>query len=79
MEPMNCVAQFDGHHCKLTFGSQVQTLDQLNSAFVVGTFPGKVEIETLPAGGSFGRRANPASDYVVECVEIARSSAMAAR
>ena len=72
MEPMNCVAQFDGHHCKLTFGSQVQTLDQLNSAFVVGTFPGKIEIETLPAGGSFGRRANPASDYVVECVEIAK-------
>jgi isoquinoline 1-oxidoreductase beta subunit len=27
---------------------------------------------TLPAGGSFGRRANPSSDYVVECVEIAK-------
>jgi isoquinoline 1-oxidoreductase beta subunit len=72
MEPMNCVAQVDGHHCKLTFGSQVQTLDQMNSAFVVLSLPGKVEIETLPAGGSFGRRANPSSDYVVECVEIAK-------
>jgi len=72
MEPMNCVAQVEGHQCKLTFGSQVQTLDQLNSASVVVALPGKIEIETLLAGGSFGRRANPASDYVVECVEIAK-------
>jgi isoquinoline 1-oxidoreductase beta subunit len=72
MEPMNCVAQVDGHKVKLTFASQIQTLDQLNAALVVGAFPGSVEIETLPAGGSFGRRGNPTSDYVTECVHIAR-------
>ena len=72
MEPMNCVAQVNGSKVKLTFGSQIQTLDQLNSALIVKTLPGGVEIETLPAGGSFGRRGNPTSDYVSECVHIAR-------
>ncbi len=72
MEPMNCVAEVDGHSCKLTVGSQVPALDQLNSAEVVLMLPGSVKIETLFAGGSFGRRAVPNSDYVVECVEIAK-------
>jgi isoquinoline 1-oxidoreductase beta subunit len=57
---------------KLTFGSQIPTMDQLNTAKVVAMLPGAVEIETLVAGGSFGRRANFQSDYVVECVEIAK-------
>jgi isoquinoline 1-oxidoreductase beta subunit len=72
MEPMNCVAQVDGSKVKLTFASQIQTLDQLNSAMIVGALPGSVEIETLPAGGSFGRRGNPHSDYTAECVHIAK-------
>jgi len=72
MEPMNCVAQVDGNKVKLTFASQGPTLDQLNVAKIVANLPGAVEIETLPAGGSFGRRATFQSDYVVECVHIAK-------
>jgi len=72
MEPMNCVAQVDGNKARLTFASQGPTLDQLNVAKVVANLPGAIEIETLPAGGSFGRRANFQSDFVVECVQIAR-------
>jgi len=72
MEPMNCVAQVDGHKVKLTFASQIQTLDQLNAGMAVGALPGSVEIKTLPAGGSFGRRGNPTSDYATECVHIAK-------
>ena len=72
MEPMNCVAIVDGHFVKLIHGSQIPTLDQLNAAKIVGTLPGSVEIETLFAGGSFGRRANFQSDYVAECVHIAK-------
>jgi isoquinoline 1-oxidoreductase beta subunit len=72
MEPMNCVAQVDGNKAKLTFASQGPTLDQLNVAKIVANLPGAIEIETLPAGGSFGRRANFQSDFVVECVQIAR-------
>ncbi|MDR6626701.1 xanthine dehydrogenase family protein molybdopterin-binding subunit [Caulobacter segnis] len=72
MEPMNCVASVDGSKVKLVFGSQGPTLDQLNAAKIVGCLPGSVEIETLFAGGSFGRRANFQSDYVAECVHIAK-------
>jgi isoquinoline 1-oxidoreductase beta subunit len=72
MEPMNCVAQVNGRSVKLTFASQLQTLDQINTALAAVTLPGMVEIVTLPAGGSFGRRGVLNSDYVVECVHIAR-------
>jgi isoquinoline 1-oxidoreductase beta subunit len=72
MEPMNCVAMVDGNKVKLVFGSQGQTLDQLAAAKIVGTLPGSVEIETLFAGGSFGRRANFQSDYAAECIHIAK-------
>jgi isoquinoline 1-oxidoreductase beta subunit len=72
MEPMNCVAIVKGNSARLIFGSQTQTLDQLNTAKIVGNLPGAIQIETLPAGGSFGRRANFQSDYVAECVQIAK-------
>jgi isoquinoline 1-oxidoreductase subunit beta len=72
MEPMNCVAIVDGGHVRLIHGSQGQTLDQLNAAKIVGTLPGSVEVETLFAGGSFGRRATFTSDYVAECVHVAK-------
>jgi isoquinoline 1-oxidoreductase subunit beta len=72
MEPMNCVAEIGGGRTRLTFGSQIPTLDQLNTAKIAFVLPGSVEIETLFAGGSFGRRANFQSDYVSECVHIAK-------
>ena len=72
MEPMNCVAEIGGGKNKLTSGSQIPTLDQLNTGMIVGALPGSVEIETLFAGGSFGRRANFQSDYAAECVHIAK-------
>jgi isoquinoline 1-oxidoreductase beta subunit len=72
MEPMNCVAEIGGGKHRLTFGSQIPTVDQLNTGKIAGALPGSVEIETLFAGGSFGRRANFQSDYVAECVHIAK-------
>ncbi|WGM37217.1 xanthine dehydrogenase family protein molybdopterin-binding subunit [Caulobacter sp. NIBR1757] len=72
MEPMDCVARVKGNSVKLSFGCQFPTLDQLNTAKIVGNLPGAIEIETLYAGGSFGRRANFQSDFVTECVHIAK-------
>ncbi|MDZ4375998.1 MAG: molybdopterin cofactor-binding domain-containing protein, partial [Phenylobacterium sp.] len=72
MEPMNCVAMVGDGPTKLVFGSQTPSLDQLNVARVAPALPGSIEIETLFAGGSFGRRATFQSDYVVECVQIAK-------
>ena len=72
MEPMNAVARVKGNSVSMTFGSQIPTIDQLNAAKIVGTLPGAVKIETLFAGGSFGRRGNFQSDYSAECVHIAK-------
>ena len=72
MEPMDCVAIVNGNRCKLIHGSQIPTVDQLNAAKIVHNLPGAIEVETLFAGGSFGRRANFQSDYAAEAVHIAK-------
>lgn len=72
MEPMDCVAIVNGNRCKLIHGSQSPTLDQMNAAKIVLNAPGAIEVETLFAGGSFGRRTTFQSDYVVEAVHIAK-------
>jgi len=72
MEPMNCVAQITANGCEIWNGDQVQTMDQGAIAMTLGLKPEQVTINTLFAGGSFGRRANAKSDYVLEAVEIAR-------
>ncbi len=72
MEPMNCVAKVTEAGCEIWNGEQFQTVDQMNIAKALGIKPEQVTIHMLYAGGSFGRRANPYSDYLVETVEIAR-------
>ncbi len=72
MEPMNCVAQVNGSSAELWYGCQFQTVDQMVVAEMIGGRPQDVVINTLFAGGGFGRRANPFSDYIVETVNIAR-------
>ena len=70
MEPLDCVMRLTEGRCEAWYGAQSQTGDQAAIAQVTGLKPEQVTINTLYAGGSFGRRANPQSDYVVECAEI---------
>jgi isoquinoline 1-oxidoreductase beta subunit len=72
MEPLSCVVRLSPGRCEIWAGCQSQTADQAAAAKAAGLAPAQVEIHTLFAGGSFGRRANPASDYVVEAVEVAK-------
>ena len=72
MEPLDCVAEVTDAGCDIWAGSQFQTIDQANAAAALGLKPEQVNIHTLLAGGSFGRRANLVSDYIVECVQIAK-------
>jgi isoquinoline 1-oxidoreductase subunit beta len=72
MEPMNCVVQLGPDSCELWYGAQFQTVDQGAVAEAVELKPEQVKINQLFAGGSFGRRANPASDYVREAATIAK-------
>ncbi len=73
MEPMNCVAQITDEGCELWNGEQLHTGDQHAVAGLLGLKPEQVKINMLFAGGSFGRRANPHSDYVLETVHIAKA------
>ncbi len=73
MEPLNCVAQISPAGCEIWNGEQFQTLDQANVAEFLGITPDKVTIHMLFAGGTFGRRANPPADYIVETVAIAKA------
>ena len=73
MEPLSAVVRLSKDKCEIWAGSQIPTLDQALAAKAAGLKPEQVEINTLYAGGSFGRRANPTSDYIVEAVEIAKA------
>ncbi len=74
MEPLNCTVEFKGDGCEIWVGSQFQTVDQGAAAKVAGLKPEQVKLNTMIAGGGFGRRANPASDYIIEAVEIAKEA-----
>jgi isoquinoline 1-oxidoreductase beta subunit len=73
MEPMNCVVRIDGKGCEIWNGEQMQTGDQQAVAKLLGLSPEQVHIHMLYAGGSFGRRANPQADYILEAVHIAKA------
>jgi len=73
MEPLDAVVKLTATSCEIWAGDQFQTLDQGNAARTAGLDPQHVSINTLYAGGSFGRRANVGSDYIVEAVSIAKA------
>lgn len=74
MEPLNCVVQLKDGGCEIWAGSQSQTGDQATAAKILGLQPEQVQIHTMLAGGSFGRRANPTSDYIAEAVSVAKAA-----
>ncbi|MGA8052518.1 MAG: xanthine dehydrogenase family protein molybdopterin-binding subunit [Burkholderiales bacterium] len=73
MEPMDCVMRLTAEGCEAWNGEQSQTGDQAAIATVLGLKPEQVKLNMLYAGGSFGRRANPHSDYVVETAQIVKA------
>jgi isoquinoline 1-oxidoreductase subunit beta len=79
MEPMNCVVKLTDSSCEIWNGEQFQTGDQFAIAKYTGLKPEQVKLNMLFAGGSFGRRASAASDYVLEAVSIAVALVRAGR
>jgi len=74
MEPLNCVVDLRADSCEIWTGTQFETVDRANAAKAAGLDPEKVQIHTTLLGGGFGRRANPASDFVVEAVYVAKAA-----
>jgi isoquinoline 1-oxidoreductase beta subunit len=66
MEPLNCIMELSADGAEIWAGSQLQTIDQAVAAQVLGLKPEQVKINTLLAGGSFGRRGNPVGDWIAE-------------
>jgi isoquinoline 1-oxidoreductase beta subunit len=73
MEPLNCCVDLRADSCDIYTGTQMQTGDRDAAARESGLPPERVRIHTTLLGGGFGRRANPASDFVVEAVQVAKA------
>jgi len=73
MEPLNATADLKADALTVWSGTQMQTLDQALAAKAAGLKPEQVKIVTMFAGGGFGRRANPHSDFVVDAVNVAKA------
>ena len=75
MEPLNGVIEMkpDGT-VAIWAGSQLQTVDQGAVAAILGLKPQQVAINTVWAGGSFGRRATPNADYFSEMAMLAKAT-----
>jgi isoquinoline 1-oxidoreductase beta subunit len=74
MEPLNCTVKIENGRCEIWSGTQFQTGDQMATAKILGIKPENVTIHTTFLGGGFGRRANPASDFVGEAVLVAKAA-----
>ena len=73
MEPMTCAVQLGADKCEIWSGCQFPSIDHPVAMSVTGLKPEQIVINTLYAGGSFGRRANPAGDFTFEAVSIAKA------
>ena len=66
MEPLNCVIEPTTNGVRFHDGCQGPSTVQGVVGHVLGLQPEQVEINTVYAGGSFGRRGAPTADYQVE-------------
>lgn len=71
METLNCVIEVTKNRCEIWSGSQMPTVDQRTAASILGLKPENVQVHTLFAGGSFGRRATANADLVAEAAQVA--------
>ncbi|KFN44006.1 hypothetical protein N790_10855 [Arenimonas malthae CC-JY-1] len=76
MEPLNCTVRIGADSCEIWTGTQFQTGDQALAANITGLKPEQVKVNTTFLGGAFGRRANPAGDFVGEAVHVAKAAGM---
>ncbi|MGH7712217.1 MAG: molybdopterin cofactor-binding domain-containing protein [Gemmatimonadaceae bacterium] len=73
MEPLDGFLRWDGQRAVARFGSQFQTGEHQTIAKVLGLPFERVELETMLAGGSFGRRAQQTMHVAAELAEVAKA------
>lgn len=83
MEPLNALIEVtgsgSGRRCDVWTGTQFQTNDQGTVAAVLELEPRQVHIHTTFAGGGFGRRATPTSDYLADAARVMKAWLAAGR
>jgi len=73
MEPLDGFLRWDGEGALARLGSQLQTGDHQTIAGVLGLKPEQVQLETMFAGGSFGRRAQVSMHLAAELAFVAKA------
>ncbi|MCH9808189.1 MAG: xanthine dehydrogenase family protein molybdopterin-binding subunit [Alphaproteobacteria bacterium] len=73
MEPLDCLIEATDRSAKVWAGSQMPTIDQAAIAQTLGLRPEEVDIQSLFAGGSFGRRATPIADVAYEAAAAVKA------
>ena len=73
MEPLNAFLEWQGDGVFARYGSQFPTPDHAAIAQVLGLPMEKVRLQTILAGGSFGRRAQQTTHIAVELAEVAKA------
>jgi len=75
MEPMNGTIERRADGGYEAWGAfQIPTIDQAVVASILGVTPGRVTLNTVMAGGSFGRRATPQADWIGEAAHILKAT-----
>ena len=74
MEPLNCTVKVSGDQAELWMGTQMPGFDATAASKTLGVPPQNVRVHVQMAGGGFGRRGIPSSDYVVEACTVAKAA-----
>ncbi|ANI54620.1 xanthine dehydrogenase family protein molybdopterin-binding subunit [Pseudomonas sp. DR 5-09] len=77
MEPLNCTVQISEGRAQLWVGTQFPGGDSTAAAKVLNLKPEQIQINVQTAGGGFGRRGVPSSDFIVLACEVAKAARVA--
>jgi isoquinoline 1-oxidoreductase subunit beta len=77
MEPLACTVDLKADRCDVYYAAQMPGVDAMNLAKAVGLKPEQVQIHVQMAGGGFGRRATPATEWPREAAAVAVALAQA--
>jgi len=79
MEPLACTVDLKADRCDVYYAAQMPGLDAMSIAKTVGLKPEQVQINVQMAGGGFGRRAVPSSEWPREAAAVAVALAQAGK
>jgi isoquinoline 1-oxidoreductase beta subunit len=79
MEPLACTVDLKADRCDFYYAAQMPGIDAMNLAKTVGLKPEQVQINVQMAGGGFGRRATPATEWPREAAAVAVALAQAGK